>query len=114
MRHSRLIPDVSHPIDRASPARQRVLLPPVAFAAMAAFRKVLDAHAGGSLQGTRSLEDWAKLVHRTATAVAEVPDANVALQIFLMAASLSSRESSLNFITYDLFEQVRSWFGGVG
>ena len=81
---------------------------------MAAFRKVLAGPGGGSVQGTRALEAWAKFVHRPPTAGAEVPDANVALQIFLMAASLSSRESSLNFITYDLFEQVRSWFGGVG
>lgn len=55
-----------------------------------------------------SLEAWAKLLHRTVSAVAAVPLPDVALQLFLSAAVVASRAPGLDLVTYDMFEQARA------
>ena len=53
-----------------------------------------------------SAERWYQFLHGTITALANVPAAEMALQLFLTAAHSASEEAGLELTAYEFFEQV--------
>ena len=88
-----------------SPLRQRTTLPPLAFAALQAVRQATAAGSAGAAD-TVSLQQWFQFIHQTISALANVPAAEMALELFLAAAQAASQEARLEMVAYELFEQV--------
>lgn len=57
---------------------------------------------------------WYRFLHQTASELAGVPAAELALQLFLTCAHSASEEAGLDVAAYEFFEQVRwvPWAGG--
>eukprot|EP00891_Asterochloris_glomerata_P001826 jgi/Astpho2/1826/e_gw1.00038.20.1_t len=92
---------------KGGPRRQRHTLPPVAFAALQlvgdiAARKGAGESPAASLLCLQVLQ----FVHGVVALLAEVPMAEVALQLFLQAAYAASEVAHRETLAYELFEQA--------
>jgi vacuolar protein sorting-associated protein 35 len=73
------------------PQRMRHTLPPLAFSALSTLRQVAAAEKDGATPRVGSTE-WYRFLHRTASELAAVPAAELALQLFLTCAHSASGE----------------------
>ena len=60
------------------------------------------------------LERWYQFLHGAISVLANVPAAEMALQLFLAAAHSASEEAGLEMTAYEFFEQVRAGSGAPG
>ncbi|KAL4854485.1 Vacuolar protein sorting-associated protein 35B [Chlorella vulgaris] len=90
---------------QGGPQRIRHTLPPLAFSALATVRRVAAAQQGGSTPQV-GCAAWYQLLHQTATELASVPAAELALQLFLTCAHSASEEAALEVTAYEFFEQA--------
>ncbi|KAL4440093.1 hypothetical protein ABPG75_003094 [Micractinium tetrahymenae] len=87
------------------PQRMRHTLLPLAFCALETVRRVAAAEQAGSAPKVGTAR-WYQFLHQTASELAAVPAAELALQLFLTCAHSASEEAGLDVTAYEFFEQA--------
>lgn len=78
-------------------------IPPLCFSILRAVRTLADTT---STKKSEICDRWYKMLHKAATALAEVPCAEMALEMFLAGALSASEEAHAEVMAYEFFEQA--------
>lgn len=92
--------------------RAAATIPPLCFVALEALRTII---LPGQRTGEISLKEttvdtWYRFLHRAASALADARAADLALEIFLIAAVSASQDAKMEVMAYECFEQAFTLF----